>query len=167
MVNIGSGNRLPRQNVKIQQPTSQNVEQTHQRENLWLCTANYEVGISEAALLSSSLTVMMGDLTDISTFVMNSTARIRSNGCAFNGAAANLAGPSASCPAGIAEAQGLVNGHAKHLDGINMAFADGHVKWYKGVAGATGGAAAATQVRNVNTPFSVSGNSPTFNATRQ
>ena len=45
----------------------------------------------------------------------------------------------------------------RHLDGQNYLFTDGHVKWYKGSNDYTSAA-----VYNAATPFTTSGNSPTF-----
>jgi prepilin-type N-terminal cleavage/methylation domain-containing protein/prepilin-type processing-associated H-X9-DG protein len=50
----------------------------------------------------------------------------------------------------------------RHLDGQNFAFADGHAKWYKGTTNGK-----STAVYNWITPFSVSGNNPTFNYSKQ
>ncbi len=47
----------------------------------------------------------------------------------------------------------------RHLGGANMAFADGHAKWYKGNSD-TG---LMSNVYGAGTPGSVSGNNPTFN----
>lgn len=132
-------------------------------------TPDYTTGLSEAALLRSSLTVMLGDLTDPnSTASNNSSARIRTNGCAFQ-SDFTFTSPVAVCAAGPVNANGVMRGHTKHLEGINLAFADGHVKWYKGVVGASTTSTASNAIYNVNTGFSsttpASGNSPTFNAT--
>lgn len=48
----------------------------------------------------------------------------------------------------------------RHLEGQNFAFADGHVKWYKGSSGVQSAA-----VYNAATPGSTSNSSPTFNPT--
>ncbi|BCM93371.1 hypothetical protein IAD21_05262 [Abditibacteriota bacterium] len=45
-----------------------------------------------------------------------------------------------------------------HLDGSNLSFADGHVKWYKG----TPNVQQSPKVYAVNAPFSTSGQNPTF-----
>jgi prepilin-type N-terminal cleavage/methylation domain-containing protein/prepilin-type processing-associated H-X9-DG protein len=49
----------------------------------------------------------------------------------------------------------------RHLDGQNFAFADGHVKWYRGTPDGK-----STAVYSWNTPFSVSGNNPTMNLSK-
>lgn len=60
------------------------------------------------------------------------------------------------CTSGLAEFQ---NPMAQlHLGGVNYAFADGHVKWYK-----SANEYQSASVWNVVTPGSVSGNAPTFN----
>ena len=50
----------------------------------------------------------------------------------------------------------------RHLDGSNIAFADGHVKWFKGdPANATNG----PKIWGPNAPFSASSGDPTFHVT--
>jgi prepilin-type N-terminal cleavage/methylation domain-containing protein/prepilin-type processing-associated H-X9-DG protein len=96
------------------------------------------IGLSQAALTSPSLTVLLIDYAprDSSSY--------------------------------LATVSSLVNGRVnqtilvpRHLDGTNMAFADGHVKWY-------GKNSNNTLFRNVweaGTPGSVSKNDPTLNPT--
>ena len=57
---------------------------------------------------------------------------------------------------------GFAHGGQRHLEGINLAFADGHVKWFK-----SSGSNASSKVYVLNSTFDVSGQNPTFNATRQ
>lgn len=49
----------------------------------------------------------------------------------------------------------------RHLGGMNIAFCDGHVKWYKGSDG-NATTAFGVKVHNAQTPFSTSGQDPTF-----
>ena len=53
----------------------------------------------------------------------------------------------------------LLPGAVRHLDGANFAFADGHVKWYKGNSTTN----IMSNVYGAGTPGSVSGSNPTFN----
>jgi prepilin-type N-terminal cleavage/methylation domain-containing protein/prepilin-type processing-associated H-X9-DG protein len=53
---------------------------------------------------------------------------------------------------------GASYGGQRHLDGQNFAFCDGHVKWYKGIDDTH-----SAKVYNWATPFSSSGDAPTFN----
>ena len=133
---------------------------------------NYSVGLNEAALLSSSLTVMLGDGNG-----NQSSSRFRSNGCgtASNGVLSNPGfGNCGGTPPGSYASTGGMGGAGsdswvRHLDGSNLAFADGHVKWYKGSnpGAAAGDRIASTQVYNPRAGFSTSGQSPTFNAVNQ
>jgi prepilin-type N-terminal cleavage/methylation domain-containing protein/prepilin-type processing-associated H-X9-DG protein len=94
------------------------------------------VGLSQAALTSPSLTVLLAD--SIPGRSSNSTT------------------------------SSIINGRAntslyqvRHLDGINLSFADGHVKWY-------GKNSSNTYFKNMweaGTPGSVSKNDPTLNPT--
>lgn len=54
-----------------------------------------------------------------------------------------------------------IPGAVRHLDGANMAFADGHAKWYKGNPDTE----IMSSVYGAGTPGSVSGSNPTFNPT--
>jgi prepilin-type processing-associated H-X9-DG protein len=54
-----------------------------------------------------------------------------------------------------------IPGGVRHLDGANLAFVDGHVKWYKGNPTTD----IMTNVYGAGTPGNVSGNNPTFNPT--
>ena len=105
--------------------------------------------MSIATLTQASLTVMVFD---------NVSGAADSYGNGAVGQTNYTCGtPSApTCTAGKAT---FTSGAAqRHLDGQNFAFADGHVKWYRG--------ASLTQsavVWNAGTPSSTSGNAPTFN----
>lgn len=107
-------------------------------------------GMSIATLTQASLTVMVFDN-------VSGAADAYGNGAAGQASPTYTCGtPSApTCTAGKAT---FASGAAiRHLDGQNFAFADGHVKWYRG--------ASATQsavVWNAGTPSSTSGSGPTF-----
>jgi len=115
-------------------------------------------GISEAAVENSSLTILVADGDGNSG---NSTARYRSNGFQTSGDVSSTAtswmSPSyGPVGGGLATSAGVLQ---KHLEGGNVAFVDGHVKWFK-LNDAT--AAQKGRIYNARTPFSVSQNSPTF-----
>lgn len=103
----------------------------------------------QAALTQPTLTVTFADYTANSGYSW------------FTGVNGSNCGTT-TCTAGLATFPSPAA--QRHLDGQNFAFADGHVKWYKG-ASPTQSAA----VYNAVTPGSgsgvVSGNSPTFNPT--
>ncbi|RYG63071.1 hypothetical protein EON80_21915, partial [bacterium] len=101
-------------------------------------------GVSLSALENSSLTVMF-----LESFVENPP--FPSN----NGSARNASRGGGSTTAPIASISNLKAD--RHLDGSNLTFADGHVKWTKAV-NSTGYA----NFYGTNAPFAVSGNNPTL-----
>jgi prepilin-type N-terminal cleavage/methylation domain-containing protein/prepilin-type processing-associated H-X9-DG protein len=121
---------------------------------------------SVAAAGRPSLSILFGDggSEDGSVILKNSTARYRSNGCVGRGFAANATDdvnlnpikPNA-CAAPGNIVNNLAGGGLRHLEGINLAFLDGHVKWYK-----TGSAQQGLNIWNGATQFSTSGENPTF-----
>jgi prepilin-type N-terminal cleavage/methylation domain-containing protein/prepilin-type processing-associated H-X9-DG protein len=113
-------------------------------------------GLSQAAVAYPSLTIMNGDGGNASP---HTTAAFNCNGCAANGSAGALA---AACPGGAGFASNLTQGGLTHLEGINLSFADGHVKWYKSRTSQT-----SDVIYRGLTPFSVSGNNPTFTVVGQ
>ena len=125
--------------------------------------SNNNVSVSVAALNASSLTIALGD-------GINGTARYRANGCNFGGSASLSVPSNSNCSStGFASINGLTANatdrrpHVLHLEGANYGFADGHVKWYKGITTATANTdAASTAIYNNQTPFTTSNNSPTF-----
>lgn len=122
-------------------------------------------GINEAALLNSSLTIMLGE-GDGNNFA---TGSYRANGCTVAGMM-NAAGPALASGTNCdtttyyAKAIGVAKGHRNHLSGSNYAFTDGHVKWQRTFEEADNQSTASATVYNVRAGFQRSGNSPTFNA---
>ncbi|RYG71727.1 DUF1559 domain-containing protein [bacterium] len=118
--------------------------------------ARWDSLVKTSELRRPALTVMLGD-ADLPEG--EGTSSIRSNGfaAAHDGDGSH---PSGIIPKnGKVAGQGLVGGGQRHWGGINVAFADGHVKWYVGA-----GADENESIYNFNTPFSVSKLAPTFNA---
>jgi prepilin-type processing-associated H-X9-DG protein len=68
------------------------------------------------------------------------------------------------CPDAVGTKAWLPDGGAnRHLDGTNVAFVDGHVKWEKGITGGSSTAYGYSAVIfNVNTSIADAGGSPTF-----
>ena len=129
---------------------------------------SYLVGINQAALLNSSLTVMV---TEGPGGNARSSAS-RSNSCG-NADGTDITTPNFNlCTTGpvsnFAKIGGLggVGNHFRHLGGANVAFADGHVKWYitDNYTAANPAVIGTRKIYNILTPFSTSGDSPTFNA---
>ena len=131
--------------------------------------SQHNSGINQSAVTSPTLTIMLGGGSADSSSG-GSTARYRANGCNPSGSA-TLANPTTTNCTGIELA--TVNGlggtthtprpHVMHLGGNVYAFADGHVKWYKGSEGVTTGTAVASSViYNFQAPFTTSLNNPTF-----
>jgi prepilin-type N-terminal cleavage/methylation domain-containing protein/prepilin-type processing-associated H-X9-DG protein len=109
---------------------------------------NFNRGLSLAALTKSSLTVMIVEdgTAPASTWDWGCG---RGNACSL-------------FPAGRAFTS--VSAVNRHLNGSNIVFADGHVKWYKS---AGDNSAYFANVYNSMTPESTSGNNPSFNPTLQ
>ena len=92
-------------------------------------------GIKQAAIVAVAQTVLIGE-------GLPRSARSTSNGCSAAGAGGTTF---TACPTSLATANFGIksrysnNSHTdspllRHLDGSNFAFADGHVKWFKGAA---------------------------------
>ncbi|RYG62665.1 DUF1559 domain-containing protein [bacterium] len=122
---------------------------------------NYRTSVSEAALTNSTLTIMLGE-GDNTTY---SKSSYRTNGCTLAGQGATNAPALADCDTTsyLVRGQGIAGGQRKHLGGLNLAFTDGHVKWFKANEDANGTAIGSNGIYNVRAGFQRSGNSPTFN----
>ncbi len=111
-------------------------------------------GLSNSVFTQPSLTVL---LTDYNPNV--SYAYVTGDRAAANGTCGGYSFPLAT-GAGIA----LLPNALRHFDGVNFAFADGHVKWYKGRRSpATTLQGYIESAYSACTPGSISGNNPTFN----
>ena len=106
-------------------------------------------GLSEAALLNTTLTVMFLDFYSRPSYStdMGCDGIYYLSGCTAGELSSYNISPSYT-----------TNPAWRHLEGQNYAFCDGHVKWYKGLTGTK-----SAVVYNARTPFSTSGNNPTFN----
>ncbi|RYX84660.1 DUF1559 domain-containing protein [bacterium] len=120
-------------------------------------------GISSAAVLYPTLSVMAGDggVPTGSAVNPHSRARFNANGVNAGGDGGNLASD-AVAPPGLAS--NLTNGGRDHLDGMNILHVDGHVKWLKAEGNQESG-----RVYNWLTGFTSttpsSGQTATFNVT--
>jgi len=121
-------------------------------------SAHYNVPISQAALVSSSLTLMAGDLKSGS--FGGGTACSRSNGFDARGDA-DTRYPVVGAAIQVTQ-NGLMDGGLRHLEGINLLYTDGHVKWRKSDTATTAGS-----IYQMRSSFGESGQNPTFNAVRQ
>jgi len=116
-------------------------------------TANYGGGgISEAAVDNSTLTIMLGDGDSTNG---NSKASFRTNGQGGGGSAVSTTTPGRPPTATFANSGAIT---AQHLEGGNLAFVDGHVKWTK----MTGSGLGKGVIYNSAVPFTTSLQSPTF-----
>lgn len=127
---------------------------------------NRDMGVREtptnaARLTNASLTIMMGDS-------ISGDAGSRTGGCNLS---ITVGGGTGCGGAGRA----TLPAYNRHLEGTNLAYADGHVKFQKLpqapiiACGNTAGnnCVASGNVYNHVTPFSTSGNNPTFNVANQ
>jgi prepilin-type processing-associated H-X9-DG protein len=111
-------------------------------------------GKSDAQFDYVSNTILLGDGGGAAD------ARYSSNGC-FD----NTDGNPTACATGTAGLATISNGGGiRHLDGTNVAFADGHVKWEKGV---TGGSSTADSKSSAiyNGAYGADHGAPTFKPT--
>jgi prepilin-type N-terminal cleavage/methylation domain-containing protein/prepilin-type processing-associated H-X9-DG protein len=133
-----------------------------------VASPNYKTtGLSEAALLKSSLTILASE-GDGNNF---SSSSYRANGCTVAGAA-NAVGPAVDntkCDVNTYYAKGIgvAKGQGNHLSGFNLAYTDGHVKWQRMYEESGNQDSATATIYNVRAGFQRSGNSPTFNATSE
>ena len=134
---------------------------------------NRDMGVTQtttnaARLTNASLTIMMGDS-------MSGDAGLRTGGCDL--AINTGGGTGGGCPPG---GLGLAKLPAfnRHLEGVNLAYADGHVKFQRMpqppqspivACGNTAGnnCVVADRIYNYSSTFTVSGNNPTFNVSNQ
>jgi prepilin-type N-terminal cleavage/methylation domain-containing protein/prepilin-type processing-associated H-X9-DG protein len=159
-------------------------------------THNYATARNIAAAVQPSSTIAVGDgrpVGDSGSLPVSSSnascsgsARFRANGCGAStrpyydngvsgGITANSGVPGTSdnsCGStpGLASIGGVSRGHIRHLDGLNLLFLDGHVKWYKGSGNTSltsDSSSASSVIYNMHTGFTStspsSGQSPTFN----
>lgn len=91
-----------------------------------------------------------------STPLANATARFRSNGCNGAGDTTTLDPTLPVCP-GPGLATNLAGGGIRHSQGMNLGFADGHVKWVRNLTNQT-----TNTVYNGLATFATSGSNPTF-----
>ncbi|BCM91676.1 hypothetical protein IAD21_03551 [Abditibacteriota bacterium] len=135
-------------------PTSTPIQPGY--TDYWLNKNAGDGGQTLPLLYSPTLTIMLGDSTSTTGAPLaNSTARFRTNGCNGAGAAGSDRFSPVCGGAGLATNMG--GGGIIHLEGSNYAFADGHVKWLK-----NGGMNVAARIWNGATPWTQSGNDPTF-----
>ena len=115
----------------------------------------YNRGVKEAALEFSSLTILNGDFRDAGSGA-GGTATTRSTGRSTNSSnnRTDFPGATGANPETVSDIGG---GAQTHLEGINLSFADGHVKWVKCADANT-----CDTIYQMRTPFSVSKQSPTF-----
>ena len=119
-----------------------------------VASANYgNGGINESAVERPTLTILLNEGGG-----STGTAVYRGNGRGVSNSrlGSDFDSPSVIPPGGLASSSFI---YQRHLDGTNLAFADGHVKWIKTSATGTKG-----QFYSDGTPFDVSQSSPTFNA---
>ncbi len=120
-------------------------------------TVNYHNGgINEAAVDQPTLTIMIAD-GDGSN--LNARSKYRCNGQFSQGF--NTDSPNRPTPGLVPNAQVIP---IRHLDGFNLAFVDGHVKWYKARVGTNSGAGSGDRanVYTSTSTFTQSGQRPTF-----
>jgi prepilin-type processing-associated H-X9-DG protein/prepilin-type N-terminal cleavage/methylation domain-containing protein len=90
------------------------------------------------------------------------TARTRTNGYRSTGSSF-LSSPDMLTSAGRkVNRTGFAEGGQRHLGGLNIAFTDGHAKWFPSL-----GPDESAIIYNINTPLSVSKQSPTFNVVKK
>ncbi len=124
---------------------------------------NRDLGVTgaptkQSALLKTTLTILAGDS-------LAGASANRTGGCTLD----TTTGTGTACgAAGLARMPAF----NRHLEGVNLAFTDGHVKWAKlpqipttaCYTGDPNRCVNADAVYNHLTPFTTSGNNPTFNA---
>jgi len=121
--------------------------------NLWVggydpATSTRKSGLSLASFTEPSLSVVLTDYNDNVSYAYATGDHGTLNGTCTT----------SSCVGTAYLYRGL-----RHFDGANLAFADGHVKWYKGQVSSSALDGYLNSVYSAGTPGSTSGNSPTFN----
>ena len=120
---------------------------------------NFSTAVKQSALEAVSLTVMNGDGDPSASG--GGGSNFRANGSEARGMSAGNSGRNLSNPNtfinGFVGNEGFGGGGQRHLEGLNLLFADGHVKWHKSAS-----PNASSVVYALTTPFSVSRNNPTF-----
>ncbi len=122
----------------------------------------YNSSVSQAALLNTTLTLLAGDGGQSTNNLGDASSRANGQG-SFGGPGTgnpgSTGGLNATAPS---SGNGLGGGGNRHLEGIVLAFTDGHVKWYKG-----NGTNGAPTIYVLNSTFNASQQNPTFNTTQQ
>lgn len=127
---------------------------------------NNKTSVRVSVLRFPTLSIMAGDGSGNSSHSLGS---YRVNGCLLGGRLVSDGGNEAdpgvtSCSTtGLATANGLGSATSRHLEGHNLLFTDGHVKYFKGVPGANSNTVATYKVYDVTTGFNTSDDNPTFN----
>ena len=121
----------------------------------------YDSGVNESALPFVTYTILAGDGQGDPTGNASS-ARYRANGrnAGVNGTTTQRFPVTALSDSGLV--RNLARSGSRHLAGMNLAFVDGHAKWFKGAEDDAG--QLSSKIYMMNTPFSVSGQNPTFSA---
>ncbi|MBV9866178.1 MAG: DUF1559 domain-containing protein [Abitibacteriaceae bacterium] len=122
-------------------------------------------GVNESLLTNSAGTVLLGDGGGLT--MTQGTASYNSNGCTAGGTGTGSArwANTTACTTSATfvnatlpnNGDGEISAARRHLEGSNMAFADGHVKWVKGQLNGTTDQVASSGVVSANT-----GGKPTF-----
>ena len=115
---------------------------------------NYATSVSTASVLFPTLTVMTGDGGGSGTTY--SAQRLNGNSCTSR---EDFAKPGVPTMPGIVVA--TCNSGSRHLDGMNLSYTDGHVKWTKSEYASSG--KIYNQVTGFTSTTPSSGDSPTFN----
>ncbi len=116
-------------------------------------------GKSQSAMDYASSTVMNGDGTSgTSAYTIDGIESRFDNNASNTGAFTAITSSTTKIPA-VCPADATGNFGLRHLDGINYAFADGHVKWLK-----SDSATVMSKVANSRTDYTVTGSDPTFYA---
>jgi prepilin-type processing-associated H-X9-DG protein len=121
--------------------------------NIWVggydpATATRKSGLSLASFTEASLSVIMTDYNSNVSYTYTTGDHGTLNG---------------TCTTSTCTGTAQIWNGLRHFDGANLAFADGHVKWYKGRLSGTFLSGFLDSVYSAGTDGSTSGNNPTFN----